>query len=95
MQLPLQQRHRATEPRGDPEDLSHREPRSGVAIQYRGNGLPRRLRLLAMTKFSAVTAFFAMVAFLLKYSTPSRAAQRRGDPVQGLLDCFVGNASSQ
>jgi hypothetical protein len=48
-----------------------------------------------MTKFSAVTAFFAMVAFLLKYSTPSRAAQRRGDPVQGLLDCFVGNASSQ
>ncbi len=28
---------------------SSREPRSGVAIQYRSTGLPRRLRLLAMT----------------------------------------------
>jgi hypothetical protein len=84
-----------------------------VAIQYQGNGLPRRLRLLAMTALLAIQyqdnglprrlRVLAMTALLFPVTAiascskalrdcvdtpasttaPSRAAERRGDPVSG------------
>jgi hypothetical protein len=53
----------------------------------RSTGLPRRPRLLVMTTLIRRRTYII--------STSSRAAERRGDPVQGQLDCRVGFASSQ
>jgi hypothetical protein len=57
----------------------HREPRSGVAIQCKVHWIA-----------SSASPPRNDDAYSPAVSPSSRAAKRRGDPVQNSLDCFVG-----